>query len=452
MKKFLCATLLCILIMSGCQQTPVKDVVVNKNNGAFEKSIRETKKTEATAPQFDQAKWEESYQTEGYECKINADIVTSLAEKHPVFQVKKRTFSEDDAKKTLNYFTKDAIGMRATSDTKEELTEKLILAKRGTYVSDDNGGGSWNPNYEGKDQIISELEEQINNAEPEEFSPIDNENLELPMDRIYQLKDLSKLHTYFDDSTIHISTGVYDLVQYESWIIQNGGFPGESGTTINNVKISEEDAANKVYEFLSDLNLGNYGISHQEKARIINDNTYEIKNEGWIFCLSRNEGNYALVDFDQTQTSGVLDFIAEEYSERWENETIKIFVDETGIQSFSWAFPLEIVDTINEDVALLSVPELQEKVKQTIKYGFSWIESATTESKNISIFVDKLVLTGVLLPQQDDLEHQYIAPAWVVLYRYKEQNDLPNNSTFAFAINAVDGSTIDLRMLLRMPE
>lgn len=67
-------------------------------------------------------------------------------------------------------------------------------------------------------------------------------------------------------------------------------------------------------------------------------------------------------------------------------------------------------------------------------------------TRDINIAVDKIVLTNVLVPQGDDLDYQLMVPAWVVynhdVWEYNGKNG--EGSTMIIAVNATDGSVIDL--------
>jgi hypothetical protein len=119
----------------------------------------------------------------------------------------------------------------------------------------------------------------------------------------------------------------------------------------------------------------------------------------------RNDGGYtpANANIDGSMT-GSVQFPGEDYAERWFPEKIEIFVDENGVQGFSWRNPIEIVETLNESAALLPFEDVKERIKQNIKNGFSWLGDNAIAEVN----VDKVQLTSVLLPIKDDLEHQYI--------------------------------------------
>jgi len=59
--------------------------------------------------------------------------------------------------------------------------------------------------------------------------------------------------------------------------------------------------------------------------------------------------------------------------------------------------------------------------------------------------VTKVTLTGVMVPIKDELDHQYILPAWLVYYHAVNEPDYIQ----VFAVNAIDGSSIDLSMRLK---
>jgi len=170
-----------LLIFCGCQKTPEDAAVVNKADGELERIIKgpsasqQTIVTEGNGKENSETNdvityleaWTETYEIPGLKCEINADVIMPAINEFPVYKVRQREFDTDSVEKIVNYFTADATGVRETSDTKEELEEKLVQAKRGAYMWDDNGG-RWEP-YEGQEEDIAELEKMIAKAEPEVF-------------------------------------------------------------------------------------------------------------------------------------------------------------------------------------------------------------------------------------------------------------------------------------------
>lgn len=199
---------------------------------------------------------------------------------------------------------------------------------------------------------------------------------------------------------------------------------------------------------ISDLGIKDYGIAAYEKARIVYTYTAEIVSKGWQFTLTRNYGNSIPVDLNTVQFTGLLDFRSEEYTERWRQDTITVYVDETGIQFFSWTDPIEVIETLNENVSLLPFEDVKERIKSNIKYGYSKSAEDGWANGECDISVDRVMLANVLVPIKDDLQHQTLSPTWLVYYTFyvDYKGKVIDEWKSVFAVNAIDGSSIDLRM------
>ena len=180
-----------MLIFSACQPTPENDIVVNKGDGKLEGIIASSPAITEQAIEVD--KWVETYTIPQLECNINAEVVLPEQKIFPVYKVKNRSFDESDSGGIVKYFTAGATGVRETSPTKEDLEQQLVQAKRGTYVSDENGGESWEP-YEGQQEEIKSLEEQIKNAKPEVLEPVTDDTGTLPINNTYAMEDGSRVY------------------------------------------------------------------------------------------------------------------------------------------------------------------------------------------------------------------------------------------------------------------
>ena len=165
-KAITCILLLNTILFCSCQVTPENEVVVNKNDGELEAIIKA--EPELSRQIINEDEWVELLELENLECDICAEIILPSSSTFPVYKVEKRIFDIDTISSFIDYFTEDAIGVRETSYTKEELEEQLIQVKKGRYVEYDTGG-SWET-YEGQEQAIADLEEQIKNATEEILS------------------------------------------------------------------------------------------------------------------------------------------------------------------------------------------------------------------------------------------------------------------------------------------
>lgn len=428
-----------IILMSslyGCKITPGEEIVINKGDGELEKLIQSTPVPAEQSMKI--ADWQETYTLNNLKCEIDADIILPQTNIFPVYKVKKRSFSAECVKSINNFFTAAATGMRPTSDTKEELELQLVQVKRGAYVVDD-AGGRWEP-YEGQEEDIEHLEQQIKNAPEEVFSPISDDQITLPATYTYSMLDKSRVYVNADERAIEVFTVKYGIVQLESWVEAGGAAPGEPvGTTIDNVKISNKDARETVNTFLLDQNIEDFGIAEMEKARIIDSLTGAIASEGWSISLTRSDGDSIPVCLDSSELSGLLYFGTKDYVERWPQEVITFFVDERGIKSFLWTHPLEVVEVLNSNINIMSFDEVKKTIKENIKFGMIQREAISNTTGRYQLKIDKIILSNVLVPIKDNLEYQMLIPVWLVFYK---NEDSANNTVFA--VNAIDGSSVDL--------
>ena len=221
-RMFLCCILNIsfILFCVGCQPTPDIPIVVNKNDGKLEEIINTT--PEATPQETKQTlniePWKETYTLPTVVCNIEPEIIVPENNVFPVLKIQQSDFTVDIANGLLSYFSKDAVGVRQTSDTKEELMEKLILAKRGCYVLDDNGGRF--ESYEGQEDDIKRLEDQIKNVSEETFDKISQESVQLPFKQTYLMADNTKKHISSDGSIFSSRDTKSSVIQPEAWLLK----------------------------------------------------------------------------------------------------------------------------------------------------------------------------------------------------------------------------------------
>jgi len=432
-----------IFFLSACQPNPEKEIVVNKGGGKLEGIIASAPAIAEQAIEAD--KWVETYTIPKLECKIDPEVVLPERKIFPVYKVKQRSFDESDSGRIVKFFTAGATGVRETSPTKEDLEQQLVQAKRGTYVSDEKGGERWEP-YEGQEEEIKRIEEKLKNVQPEVFEPITEDTSIFNIDNTYAMGDGSRVYITANTTRIRMARDKNGIFQLESWVEEGAAIPGEPrGTTIEGVKISEDEARETVNKLIKDLGIQYMGIAEIEKARIVNEYTGEITSKGWQATLTRNDGGSVPVNIGAYQANITID-LSEEYTARWRPETITVYIDENGIKDFYWNNPLEIVEIMNENVPLMAFDDMKERIKGYIKYGFSRSVDAGWITSDIGLSVNKIVLTNILVPIKDEYREQMMLPAWVVFYVDINHVDgrVYISPTYIFAVNAIDGSNIDL--------
>ena len=447
--KYVLVMVMISVLLCGCQPNPKEEAVINKADNKLQQTIQATPQTSDEnqwVKALSEDNWVEEYTLPMLDCQIDARIVLANQDVFPVYKIKRREFDNEFVSNLIQHIVLGATGVRDSSDTKEELEQLLIQVKRGAYVVNDNGG-KWEP-YEGQEQEISDLEEQIESVKPETFSPINSSNIILPIDKTYQMPDGTRSFITAEKESFRFYKDKYGILQPERWLANYAGPNQPEGTTLENVIISQDVAGRTAENFILDLGIVNFGCAYSEKARILNDLTGETVSEGWLVYYARNDGGYLPVNFESLELNGLLDFYTEDYVERWWPETISIYVDQNGIRSFNWSSPLQVVEEMNSDVKLMPFETIKERIRKTIKFGYSQsVDSGTIAGQNY-LSIDKIILSDIMVPIIDDLEHQMLQPVWLVFYHdYCFYNDVKiEGSNSVFAINAIDGSNVDLAM------
>ena len=174
----------------------------------------------------------------------------------------------------------------------------------------------------------------------------------------------------------------------------------------------------------------------------------KYKSSGWMFTLIRNPAGYPVSDLpwepSQYLKYGNDDsFVA---NEPVLEEHIVIFIDENGLQSFSFYNRREVTGLPNANVELLPFEEVQRIAKNTLAMC---MPHDIIGERSVNAEVYKALLTTYTLRVKDSDEY-YEMPCWVLFFdglwgdrefllrareSYFEQHDV-------LLLNAVDGSII----------
>ncbi len=371
--------------------------------------------------------WVETYTIPNLTVDINAQIVTPNTDVFPVYKVKKRTFDEETMQKIVDYFAGDAVGVRDFSYTEDELKEQLASEKK--YTNDK--------------ETLNRLKEEIKNVTPETFSPV---KIDTPLTGryIYLMDNGDKVYTsiYHNEGSsdeIHISKYSYQYgIQPERWIRDGGPErlvkPMEKA--LDSMDISEEEARDQAAKVISDLGIDYMGIAGSERAIVVNGYTDDVMSGGWLVSIARKDGNSIPISYFQVQPSGM--FREDEFAKRWFDESLDIYVDDGGVQSFSWDNTIDITEVTEENATLMPFDDVKQTIKNNIELDQQFVFSEH------GIKINKIVLANVVVPVSDDLDYQMLVPSWLVYYK-----EIPPDRfdyTNVFAVNAIDGTPINLMM------
>jgi len=246
--------------------------------------------------------------------------------------------------------------------------------------------------------------------------------------------------------TIALSENRSRLIQKESTVMAGDAYPGEpKGTTLDNVKISYEDAKKIADNALSSIGIDNLDISSYEKARVISGlgdsvPTHTVVSEGWYFEYHHNDGNrqpHKLSDGQSVMynipSNEIMDY------DRLPNETVRLYIDENGIQRFTWDNPSIFTGNILSVNPALSFEQLKEKVKA----GFDEVSKQFPEITS-PCYVKDISLVNCPVIAEKDAKKQYLIPTWVIECIFAENYDPSINYAKNYlCFNAIDGTPID---------
>ena len=114
-----------------------------------------------------------------------------------------------------------------------------------------------------------------------------------------------------------------------------------------------------------------------------------------------------------------------------------MLVTEEGVIFFDWAAPKTVVNTANENVALLPFEEIQQNIRELLSVGL-YVDDINVDDDAL---ITRVVLGTAIqqIPNQGD--EAFLVPAWVITFTTETaQRVLVTPSVFM--INALDGLSI----------
>lgn len=218
-------------------------------------------------------------------------------------------------------------------------------------------------------------------------------------------------------------------------------------------KLSKEEAETVAYRELERLGFSGFSIAYGEPADLYDttENSATCVSTGWTFTLRRDYDGYPLVEKHSFKSSDLLEYGSGDgfaYNKPIGIETVTVFVDETGIQSFSYTDPKTVAGKANANVELLPFSEIVCTVKNTLSACYPSMRYQGRENRTIDLEVYRMVLTPYTLRVKDSPEY-YEIPCWVVFFDgwhegadRENQRAQSNRSSECIVINAVDGTVV----------
>ena len=407
-----------------------------------------------------------------------------------MYHVKCGEISQEVTDKVYDYFFPDgAYSTTGTDVTKEALDNEIVSLKQYIATIKDDTDMS----EEEREEMIQQNEELIQQCEEDKKTAPDKSTLKtVPKDSSYvdeeyqtvggteTVKGLTvssednKRYLYVvsagDDNSM-TSSMAYSVTDGYNYSGQQG-VPAKSCSDEEKKKIgiSEEDARKYVEGFVQKIGM-NWEIHDTLCIRGItikeNDDTHDDSGEAvdpghdtaYEFILAHNvDGIQSAV----TSSYYLPDECDDDAYITWLYEQISIIVEADGIVEFKWEYPLELEDSVSDNVGIISFDQAKDIFEQmmplTTKGDLEeWTDDEICE---VSIAADVSdVRLGLMRVRSSGSEKRgLLTPVWIFYGDYTAsfhflegkgdgQEDYDNTEAqpwILLAVNAVDGSVIDV--------
>lgn len=446
MKKPLNAVFLCIgtLLLTACQPTPEKEVVQNRKDGTLEQAIVATAApTYAPDEKYEAPdKWTEELEFRGEKIYIDADIEVPDGDSFEVLTITTNEFTKEETIVLVHSLLGEKLEIREQERSYDELLEDLEIAQRGWFVEYDEEKNEiiWAP-YEGQEERVKELKKLLAETSPDESFVVLDSNLDYPVNTsLIRTEDGERWYWNCVSQGFNLWKSRSAIVQEESLVLLGDAYPGEKGHALEITNITEEEAVETAKAFIAPLQRDELQIAEIEKARLLDNNSYETLSTGYYITIVGNPANTIPCLYRTYSGNPALYFTEDseaEYGVRWVQEEISMFVSEKGVEEFSWSYRKKVVDVANENVQILPFEQIQERIRTLLEYGVS-------EGTNDPIYITRIVLGSAIQQVADQGSEAFMVPAWMVFSTTESARQFGLDDSLMI-LSALDGSYISQR-------
>lgn len=467
------ACMLLVCMFTACQPTPETEPVVNKGDQMLEQRIQEAAEREqrtsdsnegevtATAiPYIHPDRWEAFYELPNFSLSIHADIEVS-DHTLPVYRVKDSNFSleQEQTFKILSALVCDPAGQRKGVLCYEDYAKKIALYALGRYDLNTYTYVPWSKSELVEvEEKIAELTEKMNQAPlASDFSPFSSYNLEVDSQMTYQTQTGESWYVQIFENSFSVCRYLGSAYPESRYLND----PPEKGqpvpTPLPKIQITPEEAMAKSEAFLTGTCAGQWQISDMETGSILKLDYNIVEEEhtetqGYIVTCMRTLNHLTPYDYTQ-RNSDRLYFEDDSYAATLALEKVTLFVNEEGVVGFWWENPVQIEDTVAKSIEILSFEQIQELFVQAMKNGLSWASEHPTSSGVLNPtrkgHVNRILLSCAFIQERNNPDHYLLVPAWLFFYTTEAKMNAAEQGYTVLpdiiAINAVDGTRIDLR-------
>lgn len=449
----------------ACQPTPENEVVVNKGDGVLEQRIAEAQEREMQVAEVQSSSvptpsptpyvlpdgWQLELELTNFQVNIDAEIEMSSGP-YPIIRLSQSSFSKmDDVLSTLmEQVISTPVGRRQGLKNYEDYAKMLERKALGRYDSDSHSFVPYSKEEQQEvDAEVKEITALMKTALHKGEYDEEGEFVTTPETKYtYVTENGEEWYVIIEENRFSISSNSSFHLYPESYYIHYKEAPTDPDPTpYPNVRISEEQAMIAAQQILDSITDVQWELIGSERAGLLKS-SYNVlteeatTNQGYLLTFTRKIGNTPFLNY-QEDGSDRLHFDDTPYAATLSFETLQIFVDEKGIRQITWTNPINIEETVANDIELLPFEKIQDIFVQTLKNGLSWAQEHPTSNGELNPTrigrVEKIIFAYAHIQEKDNVDKYLAVPAWFFTYRTGTNDlDLPVYIT----INAVDGTRI----------
>lgn len=477
MKKLNHVTMLIpiILLITGCQPTPEKEIVVHKGSDALKQAIEAPAVSEhadnITVPAETWQYCFEPYETSGVTINIDAVFELPPVTAYPVMKVVPHAFTLQEAQAFVDYFMQgQPIYNQEIAATKSDIAEKIVKLKAQIVEkqneikeTDDMALKNAHQSFiETLTEDLHQLEMQyekapVDNPKPQpaaiEFKEIKNQGQKNSKE-IFIVADLGKQRMATASVTVY-ENNLGNIISFRNMDSNMRRYHDYEVTdTLQGLSVTRQQAQHTAEQTLQSLGILDMQITStkvnvdvktpEEFEQAISDPN---RRKCYVFYFSPVVNGLTTTDI--TPCYGIqTDDHNETYDEMWLQERLSISVDDTGVIMFEWLCPGDIIQTLNPNVQLLDIDTIKNIFIQQISFQRVW--SASEDDKSI-IEVKNIQLGYMRVRNKDDSSY-LLLPVWDFIGDWSHANNTSTPSSNIsstqkdvsfLTVNAIDGSVID---------
>ena len=406
------ALMLAVIMLVGCFTTACQSAPVEVEDAPEDNTPVTEVEAEEALPDPNEVqtyKWSESYLAAGsVKVNVNASLDIPVNANYPVYKVEYSEFTKENLRK---------------------ITDAVIGEVSDVELTVDYSQGYLEEGY------ITEADLEENRPTETEISPYSNYSCRDENDTEWEI--FSKLRS--------VTVGRQPLTDYnvqtESVVIAGDAYIGEpKGTTLDNVKISREEAVQIAQEVINSLGLSNVELYSCEKARAIN-HSHKTLTEGWrldyVYRYGELTSNY-------TEVSRTIYKPFERFVEPLRCDQLSMFVDETGIVRYDSTTPSFTMATIKDTRVPLTFEETKTSIKTVIEDLAQSLQGYPSEYE---LNILNISLRSCIVQSEYNSHTGYMIPTWMVEMTFgnRPKEEMMNYSQLF--ISAIDGTQISDRYM-----